>query len=193
MNFFNKLGLIINVVILWIVGTEVLLLATGWSSLMILDQYLKLPNANLVLGCIGCVFWILGLVILYVECKISQQEKGIIHKTPHGEVKVAKKAIEDFIRRISSEESFVRTIKPKIIIKKKYVKLSLIVSLMSEIPTNKAASALQSRIKEILETTIGISNIRDIKVFVEEIVHRGGRLRGIEYTKEESGELKVKS
>lgn len=184
MNFFNKIGLIVNVLILWAIGTEVILLATGWSSFDILEQYLKLPNANLVFAGIGCSLWILGLLILYVECKISHQEKGVIHKTPHGEVNVAKKAIEDFIKRISSEESFIRTIKPKLVIKKKWVKLSLVVSLWSEIPTNEATATLQARVKEVLESTIGISNIRDIKVFVEEVAHRGGRLRGVEYTKE---------
>ncbi len=184
MNFFNKVGLIVNILILWTIGTEVILLATGWSSFAILEQYLTLPNSNLIFAGSGCGLWILGLIILYVDSKISQQEKGIIHKTPHGEVKVAKKAIEDFIKRMSSEESFIRTIKPKLVIKKKYVKLSLIVSLWSEIPTNEAATALQSRVKEALESIIGISNIRDIKVFVEEVVHRGGRLRGVEYTKE---------
>lgn len=184
MNFVNKLGLIVNVLILWVIGTEVILLATGWSSFAILEQYLKLPNANLVFAGSGCGLWILGLLILYVVFKLSQQEKGVIHKTPHGEVKVAKKAIEEFIKRISSEESFIRTIKPKIIIKKKWVKLSLVVSLWSEISTNEATATLQIRVKEALENIIGISNIRDIKVFVEEVVHRGGRLRGIEYTKE---------
>jgi uncharacterized alkaline shock family protein YloU len=85
---------------------------------------------------------------------------------------------------MSSEESFIKTIKPKIVIKKKGVKISLVVNLWSEIPTNEATVTLQSRVKEALETTIGISNIREIKVFVEEVTHRGGRLRGVEYTKE---------
>ncbi len=184
MNFFNKAGLIINVLILWLVGTEGLLLATGWSNVVLLEQYLKLPNANLILAGIGCGLWIMGLLILYIDAKISQQKKAIIHKTIHGEVRVAKKAIEDFIKRISSEESFIKTIKPKIVIKRKGVKISLIVSLWSEIPANEATIALQSRVKEALESTIGISNIREIKVFVEEVTHRGGRLRGVEYTKE---------
>jgi len=184
MKFLNKLGILVNVLIMWLVGTEVILLGTGWSSIVFLDQYLKLPNANLIMAGIGCGLWILGLLILYVEAKISQQEKGIIHKTPHGEIKVAKKAIEDFIKRVGSEEPFIRTIKPKLVIKKKYVKVLLAVSLWAEIPTNEATTAMQVRVKEMLESTIGISNIRDIKVLVEEVVHRGGRLRGVEYTKE---------
>lgn len=184
MNFFNKLGLIVNVVIMWVVGTEVILLATGWSSIGLLNQYLKLPNANLIMAGIGGGLWILGLLILYVSSKISQQEKGITHKTPHGEIKVAKKAIEDFIKRIGSEEPFIRTIKPKLVIKKKGMKITLLVTLWADIPTNEATAALQVRIKEVLENIIGVSNVRDIKVMVEEVIHRGGRLRGVEYTKE---------
>lgn len=184
MNFFNKLGLIVNILIMWIVGTEVILIATGWSSIALLDQYLKLPNANIIMAGIGCGLWILGLLILYVTAKISQQEKGIIHKTPHGEIKVAKKAIEDFIKRVGSEEPFIRTIKPKLVIKKKGVKVTLLVTLWAEIPTNEATANLQVRIKEVLENIIGVSNIRDIKVVVEEVIHRGGRLRGVDYTKE---------
>lgn len=184
MNFFNKLGLVVNVLVLCAVGTEIILLGTGWSSPAILEQYLKLPNANLICVGIGAGLWLLGILILYVDCKISQQEKGVIHKTIHGEVKIAKKAIEDFIKRISSEESFIKTIKPKIVIKKKWMKITLFVSLSSEIPTNQAITALQARIKESLESILGISNIRDIKVFVEEVIHRGGKLRGVEYTKE---------
>ncbi|MEW6609177.1 MAG: alkaline shock response membrane anchor protein AmaP [bacterium] len=186
MNFLNKLGLIVNVLILGMIGVEAILLGTGWSNFAILEEYLKLPNANLIFAGIGCGLIALGLLILYVDCKISQQEKGIIQKTPYGEVKVAKKAIEDFIKRISSEESFIKTIKPKLILKKKYSKLSLVVSVWSDIPTNEATLALQSRVKESLENIIGLSNLRDIKVAVEEVVHRGGRLRGIEYTKVEN-------
>jgi len=182
MNLFNKLGIVVNVLVMLIVGTEVILLGTGWSSIVLLDQYLKLPNANFIMITIGCGLWILGLLVLYMEAKISQQEKGIIHKTPHGEIKVAKKAIEDFIKKVGSEEPFIRTIKPKLVIKKKWVKVSLAVSLWAEIPTQEATMALQVRVKEVLESTIGISNIRDIKVLVEEVVHREGRLRGVEYT-----------
>lgn len=184
MNFLNKVGLILNVLILWAIGTETMLLGIGFSNFAVLEQYLRLPNANLLFAGVGCALWLLGILILYVEAKISRQEKAIVHKTPHGEVKVAKKAIENFIKRIGSEESFIRTIKPKLIIKKKWVKLSLVVSLWSEIPTDEATTALQARIKEALESTIGISNIRDIKVLVEEVVHRGGKLRGVEYTKQ---------
>lgn len=185
MIFLNRVGIVVNVLTLALIGLECILIGTGLSSLEILNQYLQEPNIRISLSYLGLLLWFIGLLILYANYKVNKQEKGVITKTPYGEVKIAKKAIEEFIARVCGEETFVKKVKPKITIKRRWVKVKMMVSLWSDVSAPDASTILQSHTKEVLSTSIGISEVKDIKIVVEEISHQGGKLRGVEYSKAE--------
>lgn len=182
MVFLNRVGILINVLTLFLIGTGCILTGTSYINIDILGDYLKEANIRISVSYVGILFWFVGMIILYANYKVNKQEKGVVTKTPHGEVRITKKAIEEFVDRVCEEESFVKRIKAKIIVKPKWVRVKMVVSLWSEIAATDASAALQARVKESLSTAIGIPEIKDIKVLIEEVYHQGGKLRGIEYS-----------
>lgn len=182
MVFINKFGLVLSVLLLFVLGSTGISIGFGMIDTNLVLTYINDPHHKLVITQIGILLWIIGLLIVYTSCILSQEEKGVTFRNANGEVRVTRKAVEDFIIRVCSQEPNIRRIKPRVIIKKKYIKANLVIAITSDIPVTQAISELQSKIKESLEAGIGMVSVKSVSVRVEEIFYTGGRLRGAEYT-----------
>ncbi len=181
MAFINKFGLVLSVLLLLVLGTAGIGVGLGMVDTNLVFTYINDPHHKVVITQIGVLLWIIGLLIIYTSCILSQEEKGVAFRNAIGEVKVTRKAVEDFIIRVCSQEPNIRRIKPRVTIKKKYIKASLVIAITSDIPVTQAISELQVKIKESLEAGIGMVSVKSVGVRVEEIFYTGGRLRGVEY------------
>ncbi|MEK7812591.1 MAG: alkaline shock response membrane anchor protein AmaP [Candidatus Desantisbacteria bacterium] len=182
MAFINKFGLVLSVLLLLILGSAGIGIGLGMVDTNLVFTYVNDSHHKLIITQIGILLWIIGLLIIYTSCVLSQEEKGVAFRNANGEVRVTRKAIEDFIIRVCSQETNIRRIKPRVTIKKKYIKASLVIAITSDIPVTQAISELQVKIKESLEAGIGMVSVKAVTARVEEIFYTGGRLRGVEYT-----------
>jgi hypothetical protein len=181
MAFINKFGLVLSVLLLFILGSVGIGVGLGMVDINLVFTYINVPHHKLVIAQIGGLLWIIGLLVIYISCILSQEEKGVALRNANGEVRVTRKAVEDFIIRVCSQEPNIRRIKPRVIIKKKYIKANLVIAITSDIPVTQAISELQVKIKESLEAGVGMVIVKSVSVRVEEIFYTGGRLRGVEY------------
>ncbi|MEK9149528.1 MAG: alkaline shock response membrane anchor protein AmaP [Candidatus Desantisbacteria bacterium] len=181
MAFINKFGLGLSILLLFTIGTLGIGLGLGLIDTNLVLSYINAPHHKLVITQIGILVWIIGLLIVYTSCILSREEKGVTFRNANGEVRITRKAVEDFIIRVCSQEINIRRVKPRVTIKKKYIKASLVIAITSDIPVTQAISELQAKIKESLEAGIGMVSVKSVGVRVEEIFYTGGRLRGVEY------------
>ncbi|MBI4777594.1 alkaline shock response membrane anchor protein AmaP [Candidatus Desantisbacteria bacterium] len=182
MAFINKFGLVLSVLLLFVLGSVGIGVGFGMIDTNLVFTYLNDPHHKLIITQIGVLLWIIGLIIIYTSSILSNEEKGVTFRNAAGEVRVTRKAVEDFIIRVCSQEPNIRRVKPRVIIKKKYIKAGLVIAITSDIPVTQSISELQGKIKESLEAGIGMVNVKSVSVRVEEIFYTGGRLRGVEYT-----------
>ncbi|MBU0701613.1 alkaline shock response membrane anchor protein AmaP [bacterium] len=182
MAFINKFGLVLSILLLFTIGSIGIGIGLGLVDTNLILTYANDPHHKMVIIQIGVLMWIIGLLIVYTSCIFSHEEKGIAFQNANGEVKITRKAVEDFIVRVCSQEPNIRMVKPRVIIKKKYIKADLVVAITSDVPVAHATSELQVRIKESLEAGVGMVSVKSVSVRVEEVFYTGGRLRGVEYT-----------
>lgn len=182
MAFINRFGLVLSVLLLFALGSIIIGVGFGSIDINLVVVYINDPQHKLIIPQIGILLWIIGLLIVYTTCVLGQEEKGVAFQNANGEVRVTRKAIEDFIARVCSQETNIRRVKPRVMIKKKYVRADLVVAITSDIPVTQAISELQVKIKESLEAGIGMVSVKSVRIRVEEIFYTGGRLRGVEYT-----------
>ncbi len=182
MAFINRFGLVLGVLLLFTMGSIGIGVGFGLIDTNLVLTYINDPHHKMVISQIGILLWIIGLLIVYTTCVLGQEEKGVAFQNANGEVKVTRKAVEDFIARVCSQETNIRRTKPKVIIKKKYIQANLVVAITSDIPVAQAISELQIKIKESLEAGIGMVSVKSVRIRGEEIFYTGGRLRGAEYT-----------
>jgi uncharacterized alkaline shock family protein YloU len=184
MIFISRIGIILSILLLCLLGSITIGIGLHMFDINLILSYIEAPENKVMFIQLGVLIWIVALIIIYSSYVLSQEEKELLFRNAYGDVRVTKKAIEDFVNRMCIQEPNIRRSKPKIVIKKKYVRVSLNVALTSDIPISQATSELQVKVKESLETGIGISNVKMVTIKVDEIIYTGGRLRGKEYSSE---------
>jgi uncharacterized alkaline shock family protein YloU len=87
----------------------------------------------------------------------------------NGTVSISVSAIRDYIRKLSGEFSSVVSIDPKIRSLKDGISVDLNVNLVAGARIPELSQALQARVRESLHDGLGIHEIREIKLRVQEI------------------------
>lgn len=87
-----------------------------------------------------------------------------------GSVSISVNAVRDYIRKLSGEFGGVVSIDPKIRAEKDRISIDLNVGLVAGFRIPELSLALQSRVRECLNNGLGISEVNEIKVRVQEIV-----------------------
>jgi len=114
------------------------------------------------------------LFVLSIALFLSAREKArdaiIPLKNPLGEVEISQKAICEFIQRVGKEVEGVEDIKARIKSNDEGMDVYLVLSAQSQGEIPRLIEELQTVVKNYLNNTVGIENIREIKVKVAKIL-----------------------
>jgi uncharacterized alkaline shock family protein YloU len=116
-------------------------------------------------------FLILSVVLRLVSgAKSSDKGRFINFHSEDGSVGISTRAICDFIERIGKEFSAVKSIDSKLITSKGGVDVQLSVRVLSGNKIPELSHVLQQRVRESVRESLGLEEIRNITIKVQEIV-----------------------
>lgn len=118
---------------------------------------------------IGGLIILLALLYLVTFGKRRKKMRYISFDSGVGSVSISINAIRDYIRKLSGEFSAVADMDPKIRAEKDRISMDLNVKLVTGARIPELSLALQNRVRESLRDGLGIAEIHEIKVCVQEM------------------------
>ncbi|MGE4489264.1 MAG: alkaline shock response membrane anchor protein AmaP [Kiritimatiellales bacterium] len=118
----------------------------------------------------GLVLILIGLVYLGTYGQRRPKVKFISFDSEDGGVSISVNAVRDFIRRVGEEFGAVVSLEPKIRAEKDLISIDLDVKLQTGSRIPELSQVLQNRVRESIRDGLGIAEVREIKVRVQEIV-----------------------
>jgi uncharacterized alkaline shock family protein YloU len=118
---------------------------------------------------VGGILLLLSLLHLVTFGPRRSKMRYISFDSGNGSVSISVNAVRDYIRKLSGEFSAVVSIDPKIRAEKDSISIDLNVNLVAGARIPELSQALQSRVRESLHDGLGIDDVNEIKVRVQEI------------------------
>ncbi len=109
-------------------------------------------------------------IVLSLLARERARDAIIPLKNPLGEVEISQKAICEFIQRVGKEVEGVEDIKARIKSNDEGMDVYLVLSAQAQGEIPRLIDELQTVVKNYLNNTVGIENIREIKVKVAKIL-----------------------
>ncbi|MDD3276094.1 MAG: alkaline shock response membrane anchor protein AmaP [Kiritimatiellales bacterium] len=128
-----------------------------------------IPLHSLESAGIGGIVVLLSLLYLVTFGPRRPKVRYISFDSGEGSVSISVNAVRDYIRKLSGEFGAVVSIDPKIRAEKDNLSIDLNVNLVAGARIPELSQALQSRVRESLRDGLGIDEINEIKVRVQEI------------------------
>jgi len=125
----------------------------------------------------GGIMVLLALLYLVTFGPRRPKMRYISFDSGDGSVSISVNAVRDYIRKLSGEFSAVVSIDPKIRAEKDSISIDLDVKLVAGARIPELSQALQSRVRESLRDGLGIDEVHEVKVRVQEIVGEPRSLR----------------
>lgn len=132
----------------------------------IIADLLVMPWVGAALGAV----LILSVVLQWVGGFRKPKENFINFSSDDGSVGISTRAICDFIERIGTEFSAVKSINAKLTGTKDAVDILLNVKVQSGNKIPELSHVLQQRVRESVRESLGLDEIRNITIRVQEIV-----------------------
>lgn len=118
----------------------------------------------------GGILVLLALLYLVTLTRRRPKAKFISFDSDDGSVSISVNAVRDFIRKLGDEFSAVLSMEPKIRAEKDLISIDLDVKIQAGTRIPELSQILQNRVRESIRNGLGISEVREIKVRVQEIV-----------------------
>ncbi len=132
------------------------------------DMWVKSHHLTVAGACFGVIF----LLILYVltGLNVPGKVRYLAYDNEGGAVSISLKAVEGFLARLSNEFASVVALQPtlRLIVNQLDVQLDIKVKAGAQIP--ELCKMLQEAARNTLRDKVGISDIREVRVRVQEIV-----------------------
>jgi len=119
---------------------------------------------------IGGFLILLSLLYLATFAPRRPKKRYISYDSGSGSVSISDNAVREYIRKLSGEFGMVVSIDPKIRAEKNSISLDLDVKLVTGSRIPEVSQALQERVRESLRDGLGIAEVKEVKVRVQEIV-----------------------
>ncbi|MEN7973415.1 MAG: alkaline shock response membrane anchor protein AmaP [Verrucomicrobiota bacterium] len=129
-------------------------------------RLLVMPWIGAALGAV----LILSVLLRWVGGCGRKKGSFIDFHSDDGSVGISTKAIQDFIERVGKEFSAVKSIESRLLQKKGAVDIVLSVKVVSGNKIPELSHVLQQRIRESVRESLGLEEIRNITIKVQEIV-----------------------
>lgn len=130
------------------------------------------PKIRLVMGAIGSVILIALVALTRMIVQQFQRERTIAFRNPEGEVTVALEAIEDFIKKVGSELSGVKEIKPYAKATRSGILITIRATLWADTHIPEATEELQTIIRGHIHDLLGVEESLTIHVHVGKVIPR---------------------
>ena len=119
---------------------------------------------------IGGIMTLLSLLYLITFGPRRQKVRYISFDSDNGAVSISVSAVRDFIRKLGDEFGAVVGIDPKIRAEKDTISVDLDVKVQTGIRIPEFSQALQNRVREGMQDSLGIAEVKEVKVRIQEIV-----------------------
>mgnify|MGYP000651505968 CR=1 FL=1 len=121
---------------------------------------------------VAIVFLFLLILSVYLPLMTWTERKttSISLRNPLGEVEVSQRAICDFIQRVGKEVEGVEDLKAKVKSEEEGIDVDLTLSAHAQGEIPRLIDELQTVVKNYLKNTVGIENVREIRVKVGKIL-----------------------
>lgn len=117
----------------------------------------------------GFIVVLLSLLHLVTFGPRHPKVRYISFDSGNGSVSISVNAVREYIRKLSGEFSAVVSIDPKIRAEKDSISIDLNVNLVAGARIPELSQALQNRVRESLRDGLGINDVKEVKVLVQEI------------------------
>ena len=118
---------------------------------------------------VGGIMVLLSLLYLVTLGPRRPKARYISFDSGNGSVSISVNAVREYIRKLSGEFSAVVSIDPKIRSEKDSISIDLNVNLVAGARIPELSQALQMRVRESLRDGLGIDDVKEVKVLVQEI------------------------
>ncbi|MFA6174411.1 MAG: alkaline shock response membrane anchor protein AmaP [Kiritimatiellales bacterium] len=129
-----------------------------------------IPLQSLKTTGIGGLMVLLSMLYLVTFGPRRQKVRYISFDSGNGSVSISINAVRDFIRKLGDEFGAVVGIDPKIRAEKEAVSVDLDVKVQTGARIPELSQMLQNRIREGMQDSLGIVEVKEIKVRIQEIV-----------------------
>lgn len=119
--------------------------------------------------CVGAIL-ILAVVLRWMGGLGRKKDSFINFQSDDGNVGISTKAVCDFIERIGKEFAAVKSIESKLIQSKGALDVALNVKVISGNKIPELSQVLQQRVRESVRESLGLDEIRNISIKIQEIV-----------------------
>lgn len=119
---------------------------------------------------IGGIAVLLALLNLVTLTRRRPCMRFISFQSEDGTVSISVNAVRDFIRKLGEEFSAVISLEPKLSAHKKDINIDLDVKVESGSRIPELSHILQNRVRESIRNGLGITEVNEIKVRIQEIV-----------------------
>ncbi|MEW5768202.1 MAG: alkaline shock response membrane anchor protein AmaP [bacterium] len=173
MNLAYRVSVALSIMILFVIGAGLIVVSLEFITPEIITSFWQSPTSKDALALIGLILWLVCLLVIHTDYKLTQQEKeGVILHNPLGEVKISRTALIEAIQQVGTKEPYVKEIKrTRIKSSRKGLKVLLKAVIWTEIPVPEAMATLQEKIKAYLEGLIGVPKCQEVRVLVVKILH----------------------
>jgi len=131
-----------------------------------IGEALKVPFVSTGLGLI----LILSVVLRWVGGFCRPREGFIDFESDDGSVGISTKAICDFINRVGKEFAAVKSIDSRLVKTKAGLEIALGVKVLSGNKIPELSQVLQQRVRESVRESLGLEEIGNISIKVQEII-----------------------
>ncbi len=174
MRIYQKVFWVIGLIALAALSLGGFLVSIGFIPRFVIFGTLTTLEQNILIGLATLiVFGFLFVLSIYLPI-VTWGKKGgaatIPLRNPLGEVEISQRAICEFIQRVGKEVQGVEDIKANIKSTEEGVDVLLTLSAQAQGEIPRLIDELQTVVKNYLNKTVGIENVREIKVKVAKIL-----------------------
>jgi uncharacterized alkaline shock family protein YloU len=169
----TRLAIVFYVSIIWCTSLAVVLFVLHALQFETVEQILNFlysdSKARLIVGIVAC--GIVGISILLEDLIYGRRrrERNIMFDNPGGPVAVSLSALEDLIRRLSTQAPEVKEIRPTVMAIKKGLDIDIKLILRSEANIPDLTARLQDLVRRKIEETIQMEGKINIRIHVVKI------------------------
>jgi uncharacterized alkaline shock family protein YloU len=127
-------------------------------------------NTPLIEAALGLLLILSVLLRLASKQKAHEKDRFINFEADGGSVAVSTKAIRDFIEHICKEFSAVKSIDSKLLKNKNAIDIAINIKVASGSKIPELSHMLQQRVRESVRESMGLEEIRNITITVQEII-----------------------
>jgi len=144
---------------------------SSWFDAEAKDRVFDLiQNSPFLSTGVGLVLILSFLLRLSAGCRRGKKDSYINFQADDGSVGISTKAIQDFIERVGKEFAAVKSIDSKLLPTKGGLDIALDVRVLSGNKIPELSHVLQQRVRESVRESLGLEEIRNITIKVQEII-----------------------